>query len=743
MYYFYLSIFPGTICTFLLMFKKAILLFFITCFFCSGTFASHIAGGEIYYDCLGGNNYRITLKIFRNCFDGQSELDDPAYVFIFDAAGNFVDSLAMPLPGATVIPPIVNNPCFTPPPDICVEEAIYQRVIYLPPLAGGYDISYQRCCRSNSISNLIDPGYTGSTYTTHIPDPALAICNNSPRFENYPPSFLCSGLPLNFDHSAAESDGDSLYYEFCDPYSGATPLCSFYGPHGFLSGCDDICPPPPYSPVNWNPLYNSGFPIPSFPLMAIDHSTGRMTGTPTSLGQWVVGICVNEFRNGALISSNKRDFLFNVINCVGLPYVSIDPQTEFCTGYEYTFTQNNLNASSYSWNFGEPGINTDVSTLASPTWIYSDSGTYTVMLIINPGTGCRDTSTITLQVHHKLEPEFMAGGQCFFNNSFNLNAGGEFEGNGTFHWELGEHASIQSANTQNVNNVSFDSIGAYPVTLSITENGCNEEFTDTIHIYEKPIANYGLDAPFACISQAAHFTDSSITSDAPLSYTWTFGDGGTSSESNPYYTYYTLGTYFTELIISSEHGCKDTFSMPMAVSVFPVPKAGFSVTPRDTSIFYADIHMTDFSTDAASCKTYWGDGAIYNTCDSMHTYTEPGTYTIIQVVENVSGCHDTAYSEVLIRPEFMFWVPNAFTPGKLDGINDVFIPSTIGVTEYSLLIFNRWGEKVFETNNPREGWDGTKNGEECRGDVYAYKIIFRDDVRNDPHEFIGRLTLIR
>ena len=115
----------------------------------------------------------------------------------------------------------------------------------------------------------------------------------------------------------------------------------------------------------------------------------------------------------------------------------------------------------------------------------------------------------------------------------------------------------------------------------------------------------------------------------------------------------------------------------------------------------------------------------------------------MQIVVNASGCSDTAYSEVVIRPEFTFWIPNAFTPGKPDGLNDIFKPKLIGVYEYSFLIFDRWGEKIFETNNPEEGWNGYYKGKLCTNDVFVYKINFRDDVRSDQHEYIGRVTLVR
>lgn len=142
---------------------KHYLLFFLLLVFSLKSFATHIVGGEIFYNFLGGNNYRITLKLYRDCASGNAQYDNPATIFIFDSTGNFIDSVKIPFPGSIVLPVSVNNPCFIPPTNVCVEESIYITTVNLPAISGGYNITYQRCCRNNSILNLINPGDVGST----------------------------------------------------------------------------------------------------------------------------------------------------------------------------------------------------------------------------------------------------------------------------------------------------------------------------------------------------------------------------------------------------------------------------------------------------------------------------------------------------------------------------------------------------------------------------------------------------
>ena len=705
-------------------------------------FSTHIVGGEIYYDYLGGDNYRITLKVYRDCYNGVPLLDDPACIFIFNSAGVFIDSIEIPRPPTLILPTTINNPCFTPPTNICVEEGIYQGVVNLPNIPGGYNLSYQRCCRNGTILNLVLPGDVGSTYMAHIPDNSIAPTNSSPRYTNFPPIFLCAGVPLFFDHSATDPDGDSLYYELCDPYTGLDPLCPSLGAVGVAAGCPGIASPPPYAFVPWQAPYNATYPMSASPALAIDPNTGLMTGTPNMVGQWVVGVCVSEYRNGILVDVNKRDFQFNVVICPGLPVASIPLQTTFCFGYNVNFTQASLNAFTYHWDFGDPTTTLDTSNLLNPTWTYADSGTYQVMLIINPGTLCADTQTTTFYIYPLLDPVFSPpAGECIYENSFDFTGGGAYMGNGTFTWNFGANASPTTSSAVNPTNIVYNSVGTFPVTFTVTENGCTETYTNNVNVYPKPVADYSLVTALACELQPVQFMDASV-GDTPLSYYWEFGDGGTGSVQNPFHIYPAVGVYPTSLIVSTAHGCKDTFALPSPVSVFPSPQAGVDATPTDTSIFYPDVQVFDLSSGASDCDIYWGDGTFSTNCDTMHTYTKPGTYTIMQVVVNASGCKDTAYIDVIIRPEFLFYIPNAFTPNG-NGLNDVFKPKLLGVHNYSFLIFDRWGEKIFETSNEEEGWNGYFKGRLCTNDVFVYKINFQDDVENLDHQYIGRVTLVR
>jgi hypothetical protein len=168
--------------------KKLFLLLPLLCisFFSNAT---HIIGGEITYIYLGANTYQITLKVYRDC--SGSGYDNPLHITIFDTSGVVNQTINIPFPGAITLPNDANNPCLVIPPNICVEEAIYETVVVLPPITGGYDIVWQRCCRNGSILNIDQPINTGSTYLIHIPGP-FAFENGTPKYNQFPPTVVCS-----------------------------------------------------------------------------------------------------------------------------------------------------------------------------------------------------------------------------------------------------------------------------------------------------------------------------------------------------------------------------------------------------------------------------------------------------------------------------------------------------------------------------------------------------------------------
>lgn len=268
--------------------------------------ATHIVGGEVYYDSLGNNTYKVTFEIFRDCTPGTSAFDNPLNYTIFYANGTIWSQFSVPANLIEQLPIVYDDPCVTVPTDICVERAVYIDTVILPFDVDGYYITYTRCCWSGAYDNIVNPGDNGINITTTIPGSSLVdVPNQSARFTNYPQIVLCSSNEFTFDHSATDPDGDSLVYSIVAPWAGGSTADANPDP-------DDAAP---YFPLTWNPGYSSAQPFGPGSNITIDQQTGLITVTPNNIGSFVAGVQVDEYREGILINSHIRTYGYRVVAC--------------------------------------------------------------------------------------------------------------------------------------------------------------------------------------------------------------------------------------------------------------------------------------------------------------------------------------------------------------------------------------------------------------------------------------------
>lgn len=610
--------------------------------------ATHIIGGEIYYDYLGNNNYRISIALFRDCATiSGAPYDNPLNLAIYSSNGVLVQNVAVPFPGSVVLPIIFNNPCVVTPTGFCNEKAVYTTIVNLPPTAGGYTVSYQRCCRRPDVMNIVDPGSTGLTLTTHIPGMSIPV-NSSPRFNNYPPLVLCNNDDLVFDHSATDPDGDQLVYELITPYAGASDFSPQPNP----------TPPPPYGPVFWMSNFNALNPLGPGATIAINPNTGVLTANPELIGMFVVGIRVKEYRNGVLIGQTDRDFIFKVINCNITLQAIITPQTQmstfvsFCEGTSITFDNQSYGATSYHWDFGVPNTTTDVSTAFEPTFNFPGPGIYTVTLIANPGWPCTDTSVQVFEVNEHLEVSYTVQDSiCFPGNSFDFD--GSFAGPAgtTFTWDFGPDASIATSTQLDVNGVSFDTTGFFPVTLTGDYGTCHKVFKDSVYIYPTSIAKFALPANSECEGLTVTFNNQSQF--AANSH-WDFGVANTSSDvstlHNPTFTFPGGGTYNVTLIVNNNNLCADTIQIP--VTVFEPLNVAF--THNDSLCITENSFNFDGTVSGPPFTTIsWNFGphasVPTSTQEDVHNvvYDAGGVFTVT-LTAAFNSCSKTATSTVTV-----------------------------------------------------------------------------------------------
>jgi hypothetical protein len=270
---------------------------------CYSANATHIVGGSMSHFALGNNQYIITVEIFRDCYNGEPYFDDPLNIAVYSENNVLVGEYYFPLTTSTIdtVSILPSNFVCVFPQGVCIEKALYYEVIELPADLGKYTVVHQRCCRSQILSNLVAPLDIGMTFFTEIDN---TISNSSPIFNQDIPVAIFEGVPFIYDGGATDPDGDSLTYSLSTPFLGADalnpkPLPPLSPPYQTATFID-----PPYSQSN---MLGGNYPL------VIDAETGEFSAIPTMLGAYQIAYKVDEYRNGQLIGTTYRDFIFVVV----------------------------------------------------------------------------------------------------------------------------------------------------------------------------------------------------------------------------------------------------------------------------------------------------------------------------------------------------------------------------------------------------------------------------------------------
>ena len=540
----------------------------------SVSWASHIVGGEMTYKFLSRNpttqmiTYRITLHVYRDLYSVSAggiatQLDANALIAIHQQLPNgtfkTVTTFSKPLVSKRDLPrPVI--PCSETPNNVGAEDGLYEWDQVLRDTNGSYFISYQRCCRNATISNIPNPSTTGGTYYVEITPEAQHQDNSSPIFNSFPPAFICEGEPLVFDHSARDTNNDQLVYRFCNAYAGAT------------SNNPSATSLPPFNLVPYSVPYSAAAPMKGSPQIKIDPNTGIITGTPDAIRsingsvyqQFVVTICVEEYRNGQVIGRIFRDFQFNVVRCKKLVVSAL--VSDSTAGKEFyingcenvSFTINNQsyersNIPSYRWEFV---IGRDTIRYAdwSPTVTFNTIGVYKGALLLNPGTPCSDTAYVTVKVGGRIYPNFtikydtcLAGDVAFKSLTTST-----VPIKRTL-WEFGD-------NTRDSNKVEVAHLYSTPgdkgVKLSLKDiYGCVGD--TTIHFNWQPAPPILIIEPdnfTGCAPAKVRFINRSSPIDTTYKIVWDFGDGTFGKDISPTHVFAKADTYSIKLMITSPIG---------------------------------------------------------------------------------------------------------------------------------------------------------------------------------------------
>lgn len=484
--------------------KKIILLFaffsFLIAYNPQTIIANHLVGGELTYTCIGGNSFEINLTIYRDCnCVSCADFDDPAPITVFNSSGGVETTFQIFSPTIVNVEPDVEGLCLESIPDVCVERGFYSTIVDLPPIPGGFQLAYQRCCRNNTIQNIVDPGGTGSTYVATIPEEGFANCQNSaPTFNNLPPIIICANSPLVFDHSATDADGDSLVYEICEPVVGASMSIPAPGEAS----------PPPYDPVTYLPGFSFDNPFGSTAPIEIDPVTGLLTGFPETTGQYVVGICVSEYQDGVLIGTNRRDFQFNVADCeIVLAQANVGGDVYLCLGETTTLNGEVFGEEVWEWS---PITGLSDPMILNPVVDITETTSY-VLNAVNLTTGCEDFDTITVFI---IDPIAADAGDDALICADPVQLQGS--GGDVYSWSPG--AGLSNPDTCcPIANPDMTTI--YTLTVADSTGSCTGSDEVTVTVGADIAVDAGDDVSI-CEGESA-----ALTADGGVSYVWTPADG--------------------------------------------------------------------------------------------------------------------------------------------------------------------------------------------------------------------------
>lgn len=757
-------------------------------------YCSHIIGGDITYTFLSFNQdkteatYEVNLSLFR----------DPTGVPFDDYAGFgvFRQRANGSWESYTVVPRVLIDEIYeyNPLGDACktrflTEEGLeytnYTFELSLELNDNDYMIAYQKCCRNYTINNVIGDGDLGAVYDVIITPESMRLGNSSPKFGPIPPLFVCSGYDLNIDHSATDIDGDRLEYRFCTPLYPGIDDGSFTDPN--CCGCTNpnpaICTPP-YPALEYESGFTPQNPMGGNPQVTIDNISGMITGKPEFLGPYVVVVCVDEYRDGRLIGTIRRDFELNSIVCTEYLKAEVasdtyytDQQTNKTIAYyescnDTRFTIENLSRDEqfiqdYIWEIYNE--NNDLvytrSGLSSRDISFDlpGSGKYSGLMILNDGISCFDTAFMELVVAPDVKLDFTYSlDNCLASPIKFNNQSTQDEGVQSWYWDFGDGNTSDQRDPSH----TYANERSYQVQLTATDiMGCDVSYTDQVDYELIEVSTISI-AKEICQGESYMFANKEIKD---------------------------AGSY--DLILKDKNGCDSIVTLQLEVLQNTLNEIVDTICLGDEYLFaeeliiksgeYRDTLTNGFGCDSITVlnlhvaenltrleltsplevaygstitlipsveggeliyKQWSNDDRVLSNTLELNYLVEKDEWLFF---ESMNELYCFAQDSALVRSNIIkgVFVPNVFSPNN-DGDNDTFLVGTTkSIKLVSTKIFDRWGNFIFGSEDTfkslsANSWDGSFNGDFADIGVYVYFLEF-EYVNGDRVSKEGTVQLVR
>lgn len=597
--------------------------------------ATHIAGGELYYEYLGPSSsgldrYKITMRLFRSCDSRGQELESEVVNVGIYNSNDLSRVDIVNLRKDFVAPQVIQNtqglnPCLTGNPVVCYQIGTFSDTILLPKTAAGYTLAWLRLTRV-SLDNVLGNNL-GATFVTKIPGTnQLPEGNNSsPKFKIKDTTIICKQSLFKLDFSADDPDGDSIAYKFAPAYNTSVG-----------SETDPIPTPPSFlvlPSLNYRSPYFGTSPLGS--KATIDSLTGLISGTAPSPGAYVVCVTAEEWRNGILINTHRKDFILNVKDC-NIDAVQLDPKVTNCS----TFTLSFFNQSSsseiekYFWSFG------DGSTSEEPTpkHTYADTGIYIAQLKVKAKGGCLDSARTIVAMYPGFEAKMFVKSGCI-NNPFTFSDSSYVKyGKATsWKWEFGEPSTTLDSSSKPSASYKYPTIGSKTVVLWVkSDRGCVDTDTLVLNVLDKPKITLPFRDTLICSIDSLPIT---IQADGKVSWTPNYQISDTSSL-NPI-VFPLKSTVYRVLV--DNNGCLNNDSLTVNVLPFIKVDAGL-----DTAICATDTIQLAPTSSALSYQ--WVASSGETVAKTKFPRVRPLVNTVYYVTANLGKCQDKDSVNVLVNP---------------------------------------------------------------------------------------------
>ncbi|MBS1734796.1 MAG: gliding motility-associated C-terminal domain-containing protein [Bacteroidetes bacterium] len=543
---------------------KRIFILLLFLYSATPSFANHTKGGWMYYKYLGPgindpNKLRYTIGILFYTSCNPTANDDNFSLSVFEGGAPF--TLVNTFPVSTGNSDFISNcvlascyPCLDVIPSICYWVRKYETTVELTPSPNGYILSKQRCCRVTGINNLTAPSNdVGETYSINIPGFNVpfnnAHVNSSPQFVFNDTAIVCGNNAFSINFNASDPDGDSLAYSFCNAFTGGDNV----------NVVPEPASNPPYSSVPYAAPYSGSSPLGSG--VTINPVTGLISGIAPPPGEYVLTVCVAEYRNGIHFADSKKELHLSVADCSPV-VATLDPEFTTCGDLTLSFSNetDNIAIQNWFWQFGDPASGTnDSSDLQFPTHTFTTAGDYIIKLIVNRGLPCVDSTEQLVHVFPGFFPGFFssppycAGQPVSFVDTTRTNYGVV----SNWSWNFGNNATL--ADTSHLQNptYTYTNPGPYTVQLiSSNSKGCKDTIRHDIVINAVPTVSVSPNDTSYCALDSLQLNASGT---AGGTYSWLPATNITTANiSNPL----VFPPAITQYIVTHEvAGCKKTDSI--------------------------------------------------------------------------------------------------------------------------------------------------------------------------------------